>query len=287
MGAIGYFISNQAVFFFTAALCVPTLIALSYIKDDEIDPTRAHGGIPDKSHGELASEWGFIRSIAGNRALMIFAAAVVLFQLANTAMLPLIGSTVTMRSSQWATVLVAACIVAPQMLVAVSSPWVGRQAQRWGRRPLLLLGFAALPIRAILVASTADPYLLVAVQALDGISAAVLGVLVPLGDRRHDPRHRTLQPRARRRRRRGRDRRVVQHHAGRIPDRPVRQFDGIPGSRKRCALGLGLVVALMPETQAREPIVAIAYTLATRRRGTATSTDCDRPRDSRWPYVGP
>jgi MFS family permease len=180
MGAIGYFISNQAVFFFTAALCVPTLIALSYIKDDEVDPTRAHGGVPDKSHGELASEWGFIRSIAGNRALMIFAAAVVLFQLANTAMLPLIGSTVTMRSSQWATVLVAACIVAPQMLVAVSSPWVGRQAQRWGRRPLLLLGFAALPIRAILVASTADPYLLVAVQALDGISAAVLGVLVPL-----------------------------------------------------------------------------------------------------------
>ena len=66
MGAIGYFISNQAVFFFTAALCVPTLIALSYIKDDEVDPTRAHGGVPDKSHGELASEWGFIRSIAGN-----------------------------------------------------------------------------------------------------------------------------------------------------------------------------------------------------------------------------
>jgi MFS family permease len=180
MGAIGYFISNQAVFFFTAALCVPTLIALSYIKDDEVDATRAHGGIPDKSHGELASEWAFVRSIAGNKALMIFAASVVLFQLANTAMLPLIGSTVTMRSSQWATVLVAACIVAPQLLVAIASPWVGDKAQRWGRRPLLLLGFAALPIRGILVATTADPYLLVAVQSLDGISAAVLGVLVPL-----------------------------------------------------------------------------------------------------------
>jgi MFS family permease len=110
---------------------------------------------------------------------MIFAAAVVLFQLANTAMLPLIGSTVTMRSSHLAPALVAACIVAPQLLVALLAPWVGRQAQRWGRRPLLLLGFAALPIRGALVAMTVDPYLLV-VQALDGISAAVLGVLVPL-----------------------------------------------------------------------------------------------------------
>src|SRR5262249_57952798 len=125
---------------------------------------------------------------------MIFAAAVVLFQLANTAMLPLIGSTVTMRSSQWATVLVAACIVAPQLLVAIASPWVGDKAQRWGRRPLLLLGFAALPIRGILVATTADPYLLVAVQALDGISAAVLGVLVPLIIRHTAPRSRAFHP---------------------------------------------------------------------------------------------
>lgn len=180
MGALGYYVSNQSVFFLTAALCIPTIVALAHIRDNEIDPTRAHGGIPDKSHGELASEWAFVRSIFGNRALMVFAGAVVLFQLANTAMLPLIGSTVTMRSSHLATALVAACIVAPQLLVAVSSPWVGHQAQRWGRRPLLVLGFAALPIRAALVATTADPYLLVAVQALDGISAAVLGVLVPL-----------------------------------------------------------------------------------------------------------
>jgi len=180
MGVSGYFVSNQAVFFLTAALCLPSLIALSYIREDEVDSARAHGGVPDRSHGELASEWAFMRAIVHNRALMIFAAAVVLFQLANTAMLPLIGSTVTMRSSHGAPALVAACIVAPQFLVALSAPWVGRQAQRWGRRPLLLLGFAALPIRGLLVANTVDPYLLVAVQALDGISAAVLGVLVPL-----------------------------------------------------------------------------------------------------------
>ena len=59
---------------------------------------------------------------------MIFAASVVLFQLANTAMLPLIGSTVTMRSAHQAPALVAACIVAPQFLVALTAPWVGRRS---------------------------------------------------------------------------------------------------------------------------------------------------------------
>jgi len=65
-------------------------------------------------------------------------------------------------------------------VVAGLSPWVGHHAQKFGRRHLLIIGFAALPIRAVLIAFTSDPYLLVMVQALDGISAAVLGVLVPL-----------------------------------------------------------------------------------------------------------
>jgi len=87
-----------------------------------------------------------------------------MFHLANAAMLPLMGSVVTMRSSQWATVLIAACIVVPQLVVAALSPWVGRRAESWGRRPLLLLGFAALPVRGILFATVKDPNLLVAVQ---------------------------------------------------------------------------------------------------------------------------
>jgi MFS family permease len=38
----------------------------------------------------------------------------------------------------------------------------------------------ALPIRGLLLAFVSNPYLLIAVQVLDGVSAAVLGVLVPL-----------------------------------------------------------------------------------------------------------
>jgi MFS family permease len=95
-------------------------------------------------------------------------------------MLPLMAGIVTTRSSQWAPVLIAFCIVVPQAIVALMSPTVGARAQAWGRRPLLLIGFAALAIRGLLFAVVHDPYVLVAVQVFDGITAAVFAVLIPL-----------------------------------------------------------------------------------------------------------
>jgi MFS family permease len=51
---------------------------------------------------------------------------------------------------------------------------------RYGRRIFLLLGFSALFVRILLTAISSSQATIVALQALDGISAAVLGVLVPL-----------------------------------------------------------------------------------------------------------
>ena len=177
MGACGYWISNRAVFVVTAVLLMPAVISLAFIHTHEIDPERAHGGQAEKPPQRLLSS---LRPRDRLRPLLIFSASFMLFQLANSAMLPLMGSVLTMRSSRWASVLIAACIVVPQLLVAVVSPWVGRTAQSWGRRPLLLMGFAVLPIRGVLFAVIHDPNVLVVVQLLDGISAAVFGVLVPL-----------------------------------------------------------------------------------------------------------
>src|SRR5207248_11176124 len=112
--------------------------------------------------------------------LLIFAGCLLLFHLANAAMLPLVGSVVTMKSARWATLIIAACIVVPQLVVAALSPWVGTRAQIWGRRPLLLIGFAALPIRGVLFAFVSNPSILLAVQILDGVTAAVFAVMVPL-----------------------------------------------------------------------------------------------------------
>ncbi|MCP4616025.1 MAG: MFS transporter [Bradyrhizobium sp.] len=177
MGAVGYYISNRSVFLVTFLLAIPTLIALSRIREREIDIVQAHGAISREVPDEKATS---IFNLVRQKPLLIFACAILLLQLANAAMLPIMAGVVTTRSSQWAPVLIAACIIVPQAIVALMSPTVGRKAQAWGRRPILLIGFSALAIRGVLFATVTDPFLLVAVQVFDGITAAVFAVMVPL-----------------------------------------------------------------------------------------------------------
>jgi predicted MFS family arabinose efflux permease len=177
MGTCGYFISSRSVFLVTFALTIPTLIALSRIRESEIDIARAHGAVPREVQDRQSTS---VLSLVRQRALLIFAGSIMLLQLANAAMLPLMAGVVTTKSSQWAPVLIAFCIVVPQAIVALLSPSVGAKAQMWGRRPLLLIGFGALVFRGLLFATVRDPYALVAVQILDGITASVFAVMVPL-----------------------------------------------------------------------------------------------------------
>ncbi|KDR26879.1 MULTISPECIES: MFS transporter [Caballeronia] len=179
MGAFGEYLSLRSVFFLTAALALPAIVALRMIHYDAppVVP-RAPPGKPKLTpEGE---ERESLRELLKDRRLLIFAACVVLFHLSNAAMLNLAAGEVTAHMGDNVQLVIAACIIVPQFIVAALSPWVGRQAQKWGRRPVLILGFCALPIRAILFAGVSSPYLLVPVQMLDGISAAVFGVMLPL-----------------------------------------------------------------------------------------------------------
>ncbi len=176
MGACGYFLSSQSVFFVTVLLTIPTVLAVARIRADEINPELAHGAVA-REEGERTKS---IAVLTKNRPLLEFALVLLMFQFANAAMLPLLGSAVTMQSSTSAPALIAACMVMPQIVVAVMSPWTGARAQTWGRRPLLLIGIGALVLRSILLALIHDPPLLVLIQILDGVSASVFGVLVPL-----------------------------------------------------------------------------------------------------------
>src|SRR5262249_28167101 len=100
MGVVGYFWSPQSVFLVTAAFIIPTLIALTQIRSEETDPVRGHGGLA-QGRNKTA---GFV-ALLTNRPLLTFATCVTVFQVANAAMLPLVASVVTMRSSTWATTL--------------------------------------------------------------------------------------------------------------------------------------------------------------------------------------
>lgn len=187
MGACGQFVSVQAVFLLTAALALPAIVALWRIRTADgalpaAKQTPASAGKLSKSSDEPAPtsvEAGW-RKVLTDRRLIVFAACVVLFHLANAGMLPLMAGVLAKEGRSVATTAIAACMVVPQIIVVIASPFIGRKSAVWGRRPLLILCFAALALRGALFAFVNDPYSVVAVQALDGVSAAMLGVMFPL-----------------------------------------------------------------------------------------------------------
>ena len=178
MGLIAYFLSYRAIFFVAAALVLPLLAGLSRIRSSDIHFGRA--SCAPNHQGPSAPPRARFRSLSKNRGLLLFAGCVFLFQMANASMLPLASEAFAYSKEALSSLIVSALIMVPQVIVAIMAPWVGRRANIWGRRPLLLVGFAALPIRALVFAWTANPIIFIAAQVLDGVSGTMLGVLTAL-----------------------------------------------------------------------------------------------------------
>ena len=176
MGLVGAYFAMSAIFIAAAALCVPALAALAMIRPNEINYARARNAAPGK-HGH---EIGRVTDLLKNHRLILFTAALVLFQLADASMLPLIGenlaTTIPTESSIW----MSGLIIVPQIVVAAFAPWVGYHSEKRGRKPLLLIGFAAEPVRAALLAFTSGYGFLVIAQLLSGVTGAIIGVLTVL-----------------------------------------------------------------------------------------------------------
>ena len=137
MGLAGQYLAKSAIFLGLAALCIPALIALFMICSDEIDYARARNA----GSGKQAKSFQRLFDLGKNRTLYIFAGCVFMFQLADASMLPVVGQE-SHRADGSASLLMAGLIVVPQILVALLSPWVGYYSEKWGRKPLLLVGLA-------------------------------------------------------------------------------------------------------------------------------------------------
>ncbi len=82
MGLVSYFLSYRAIFLLAAALVLPLVIALGCIKPSDID-FGAACGIP-RHHGPDRPARARLLSLWKNRALVIFAGAVFLFQMVRS-----------------------------------------------------------------------------------------------------------------------------------------------------------------------------------------------------------
>ena len=115
-----------------------------------------------------------------NRPLLVFAICALLFHFANAPLLPLVGQKLAASHKHLATAMMSACIIAAQLIMLPIALAVGHAADRVGRKPILLIGFAILPIRALLYMVSNNAAWLIGVQLLDGVGAGIFGAITPL-----------------------------------------------------------------------------------------------------------
>jgi predicted MFS family arabinose efflux permease len=173
MGLLGYYVSNRSIFFFVSVCALPTMLALLIIRPDEIDYGRARGATEGGKDRKPARALVLLE----DRPLLIFLACAVLFHFANAAMLPLLGEMLAQGKGRSSMMFMSACVVTTQLVVTLLASWSGRKAGSWGRKPLLLVAFGVLPVRAVLYTLTRLTVALVAIQILDGVAAAIFGVV--------------------------------------------------------------------------------------------------------------
>src|SRR5438128_767365 len=99
MGLAGHY-WQSGIFVTSALLCIPALISLAMIHGDEIDYARARNAAKRKEGYDI----GRVLDLAKNRPLVLFAAALVLFHLANASVLPLVGQDLAKTGQQGASI---------------------------------------------------------------------------------------------------------------------------------------------------------------------------------------
>ncbi len=176
-GAVGYAFSQRAVFLLVPVFAVLAASAVLSIPAGAIDYNQARD--LRKDNDTIGSAAGY-SVLFKSRPLVIFGLCVMLFHLANAALLPLVGQKLAAAHPKEATAMMSACIVAAQLVMLPIALIVGRTADSWGRKPLFLTGFAILPIRAVLYTLSDNSLWLIGVQVLDGVGAGIFGALTPL-----------------------------------------------------------------------------------------------------------
>lgn len=165
------------VFVLISVMVVGMIVSVLFIKASQIDYEAARGGVAqhDSSGDDKPSGFG---AILADRRLLIFALCIFLFHFANAAMLPLVSQKLSLAGDTGSGIaFTSACIIAAQFVMIGMAVLCGHTADTWGRKPLFILAFAILPIRAVLYTLTDESVLLVLIQALDGVANGIFAII--------------------------------------------------------------------------------------------------------------
>jgi MFS family permease len=111
VGALGYWVARAGIFYFAALMSLALAVAAMAVRREEIDPALAR-----QADVDTLGTIGIVSlpELLHNSRIMLFAGAVVLFHLANAAMLPLVGEMLSDGHPTLAVPYMSACIVISQ-----------------------------------------------------------------------------------------------------------------------------------------------------------------------------
>ena len=173
---LALWVSALGVFWLVALMAIGLVICTLLINPREINHDRARGAMVTPQ--ETIKQPSGFKVLLLDRRLAIFACSILLFHFANAAMLPLVSQKLSSGSNaEQGIAFTSACIITAQFVMVFMAIFCGKKADIWGRKPLFLIAFAILPIRALLFSLTDTSVYLVMIQALDGVANGIFGVL--------------------------------------------------------------------------------------------------------------
>jgi MFS family permease len=181
-GGTALIFGPTVVFYLLAATSCASLVSVLSVPGDAINHDLARGLACAKSGtGETGNtQPSGLSVLLTSPPLLIFGVCVTLFHLSNAAMLPLVGQKLALQDKNLGTSMMAACIVAAQLVMVSMAMLVGAKADAWGHKRFFLTALLILPVRGALYTLSDNAAWLVSVQLLDGIGAGIFGAILPV-----------------------------------------------------------------------------------------------------------
>jgi MFS family permease len=162
---------GQQWFFYTAfAFGIGTILASGFIHNGDINNQQARAA-------DVFVRTVSVTELFQDRRIPIFLASVVLFHFANACLLQLVTESLAHGKDGHSSFYVSACIIVAQCIMIPVAWLASRLTEVFGRKPLFLLCYAIVALRALLFAFGGHDWYLISVQSLDGVAAAIFGVL--------------------------------------------------------------------------------------------------------------
>jgi MFS family permease len=173
-GFVGYAIGQQWIFYVCAGFGLFSIASALGIRADDINNEAARALPPEQSAKRTPASF---REMLRDSRIPLFTCSVLIFHIANAGMLPMASQELAKTTGRSSSIYMTACLVIAQLTMAPVAFFASKLTDRVGRKPIFLLGFAALVSRGILFALTRAAIPIVALEILDGVGTSIADLL--------------------------------------------------------------------------------------------------------------